>query len=200
MKKAARAGLVDAQLGEIIGQLRLAPDWKERALAIASVDIDRDAIEAERERITRRLTKIRKLTIDEIMTQEEYEKEKAELTDKIARLTLPVEVDLDAAAAMLENLQQLWAHQATTTEDKVMVARRLLESVVIDTDTDSIKEIHLQGELEPLFAVLPSQVSLAHSPRLNLPSTAGTHDSVMYTTCGTDGIRTRDLLRDRQAC
>ncbi len=200
VKKAARAGLVDAQLGEIIGQLRLAPDWKERALEIASVDIDRDAIEAERERITRRLAKIRRLTIDEIMTQEEYEREKVELTDKLARLTVPADVDLDTAAGVLENLQQLWVHPATTTEDKVAIARKLIESVLVDTDCDTIKEIHLQGELEPLFTVLPSQVYLAHSPRLNPTSTAGTHDGVMYTTCGTDGIRTRDLLRDRQAC
>ncbi len=87
--------------------------------------------------------------------------------------------DLESAAVLLASLKDLWAHPATTAEDRAAICRRLFAQIVYDTDAQAVKAIHLRGELAPLFAVLPAEV---------------------YTRSGSDGIRTRGLLRDRQAC
>lgn len=178
-KRSIRDAVADQQLEEIIAELRLAPDWKEQAMQAAGMDVDKDRVEAERATMKRRLEKIRQLTRDEIMTQEEYHRERTELTDRLARLALPAEVDLDAAGALLEDLTALWDHPASTAERRKGLCKRFFTSIVVDIDACRIKEIHLREGLNPLFAVLPEQV---------------------YTPSGSDGIRTRGLLRDRQAC
>ncbi len=51
--------------------------------------------------------------------------------------------------------------------------------IAVDTDAGALKEAYLPAELAPLFAGFSGQVC---------------------TPSGSDGIRTRGLLRDRQAC
>jgi site-specific DNA recombinase len=178
-KRAVPARVLDAQMAEIMEHFKLAPDWRKRIMAAAVHDAERAAVEAERAQITRRLEKIRKLTINEIMTEAEYQREKAELTDRLARLTLPTDVEVEKAWELLDSLRRVWGHTATSVEDRAAICRQLFSRVVVDLDGKAITEIHLREEFAPLFAALPAQV---------------------YTNGGTDGIRTRDLLRDRQAC
>jgi hypothetical protein len=130
-------------------------------MAAAGMDVDRELIEAERARIERRLAKVRRLTVDEIMTEVEYQRERAELTDQMARLAPPEEVDLDVAGALLEDLTSLWEHPSTTAEQRKGFCGRLFTRVIVDTDAVRIYEIHLREPLAPLFAVIPEQV---HTP------------------------------------
>jgi site-specific DNA recombinase len=178
-KRSIRDLEADRQIAEIVTGLRLAPDWKARAMAAAGMDVDKSRVEAERATITRRLEKIRRFVIDEVMTEEEYQRERIELGDRLARLVVPAELDLDEAGALLEHLTALWLHPATTQEQRKGFCGRVFARVIVDTDSGLIKEIHLREGLATLFAVLPEQV---------------------YTPSGSDGIRTRGLLRDRQAC
>jgi hypothetical protein len=144
---------------------------------MSSLNAQEEAVEAEWARLQRRLDKIRRLTIDGVMSDAEYQRERDELTDRLARLALPAEVDLDAAGALLERLTSLWEHPATTAEQRKEFCARLFTRVVADTEEGPLTALHLREELSPLFAVLPAQV---------------------YTPSGSDGIRTRDLLHDRK--
>ena len=178
-KPSIRCEEAEEQVGQIVAGLELAPDWKERAMAAAGADVDREAMLKERGRLDRRLETIRKHARDEIMTREEYFAEKAQLEDQIARLRIPAEVDLDLAATFLTDLRTLWESDAVTAEQRSDLCHRLFVRITCDTVAGRIREMHLPRELAPLFAVLPGQ---------------------MHTSGGSDGIRTRGLLRDRQAC
>jgi hypothetical protein len=172
VQRAVPACVLDAQMAEIMEHFKLAPDWRQRIMAAAVHDAERAAVEVERAQITRRLEKIRKLTIAEIMTEAEYQREKAELTDRLARLTLPADVEVEKAWELLDSLQTVWGHAATSVEERAAICRQLFSGVVVDLDGKAITEIHLREEFAPLFAALPAQV---------------------YTNGGTDGDPIREF-------
>ena len=167
----------DRLIAEVIEELRLADDWRERATMAIGRTEERDQVEEERATIQRRLKKIRELVQVDAMTISEWQSEKAMLDDRLARLELPADVDLEAAGAFLAALPALWKDAHSTQEQRAGLCARLLTRVVCDLDRGVITAIHLREELAPLFAVIPPQV---------------------HTPSGSDGIRTRDILRDRQ--
>ena len=76
---------------------------------------------------------------------------------------------------MLHGLDSLWA--VANPDERKAIAAELFDAIYCDLDRREIKAVELKKALHPLWNALPK-----------------------CTQSGSDGIRTRDLLRDRQAC
>jgi len=98
------------------------------------------------------------------------------------------------AAALLGNLGMLW--DQATPEQRRKIAASLFDGVYCDLDGKRIVAVKLKRAFLPLRNALPTHTAANPAEA----TSACTPDEPECTQCGTDGIRTRDLLRDRQAC
>lgn len=147
-----RADQLEAQWSEIITQIRLPQDWRQRIEQLAT-DADEWAT-AKKERTAaeeqlRRLTHLyRDLLIEEI----EFRQERERLTRKIDSLTIPDSQEMVEAAHYLENLGLLWA--AATQEEQRDITRMMLKRVSVNIVAGKIVQI----EPLPVFAKLLNEV------------------------------------------
>ncbi len=100
-------------------------------------------------------------------------------------------VDLYAAPALFSKLGAL--KRKVSDKDSRDIARALFDAVWVDLDGKRVVAIQMKKTLRPLRNVL-SMHTEAHQ------ESSGASSATTIAECGPDGIRTRDLQRDRLAC
>ncbi len=173
---------VERALHVAVSGLRLPDDWRTMAVANLNVTGDDDArrVEGRRVALESKLERLKGLVKEGIIEPDEYRADKAKIDAELDALPIAkrADVDLDRAATLLDDMQTLW--YAATVEERREIAHALFEGVWVDLDTRRDFHVQLKSTLSCLESVLPERTQC--------------------TSSGTDGIRTRDLLRDRQAC
>jgi site-specific DNA recombinase len=180
-RSAALAGY-EQQIGAHLSTFTIPADYRERLRAFVAADGQAASdISGQRRRLESQLERLKDLYVLEDITKAQYlaerEKIKRELATLDARAT-GADTKLAGLAGLLADVAAGW--NAATPEQRNRLARLLFEEIVIDDNR--VVAVKPRPELAGFF-LLDCQTRAA-----------------MYRTCGTDGIRTRDLLRDRQAC
>jgi len=170
---------VDEALAAVVTAIRLPEDWQADALTVASGAAMGARTKDKRNTLHRKLERLKELVKEGIIEPDEYRFDKAKIDAELATLehedTQGVAVT-ERAAALVRDLPAVWA-SATEEERRALVAT-VVEAVWCDLDKKRVAGIQYKDVLYPLRGVLPPLVAWN----------------------GTDEIRTRDLLRDRQAC
>ncbi len=167
---------IDDQLAGIVGRFAL-PESRRKRLVAAWVKQqgERGNPPAERDRVRRKLDRLRDAYLDGDLEKGEYQQRKAALTAELA--ALPKEAEPSAAvagrlAAYLADLAAAW--RDATPEERNRIARQLFAEAVVENRT--VVAVKPRPDLLPFFR------------------------TVKWCVGGSDGIRTRDLSLDRAAC
>jgi site-specific DNA recombinase len=178
---------------------------------------DHETVEREKERLKLKRARLLKLYKDGYIDDEEFEGETAAIELTLHRLETPdmngVSMDeIIAAGERLPGMAALWG-VATIEERREMVAHLLeLGGLYYDLECKMIAAIKPQPAFLPALRLLqgieeqhalPSVLVLSawlEMRRKESSPTAVSHQGELGSDGGTDGIRTRDLLRDRQTC
>ena len=169
----------EAQIADFLDTFSLPGDYQRRIMALyqrqAANRIDRSK---QRQDVERRLKRIKDLYTWGDLDPADYQTQRDELTEELNALGFADEQNeaLERTAELLANLPEAW--NTANQFQRARLAQILLESVKIkDSRVEAVKP---RPEFVPFFA-------LDYFERR-----AG--------SCGSDGIRTRDLHLDRVAC
>jgi len=176
-RKSISATVVEHALGAAISGLHLPEDWHTHAMAqMDTAPQDTARLQAQRTMLERKMQHHKRLLMDGDIDQADYRAEKARIDAEVATLQpAKEEVDLETAAHRLRHLKALWEH--ATPEERREVVQHLFTAVWCDLNGKRVVAVQLGRAFLSLRNALPK-----------------------CTQCGSDGIRTRGLLRDRQAC
>ncbi len=178
-----RADEVEAQLDSIVAQFRLLPTWRERVLDLISSRPERQRLQRERERLEEKLRRLAKQYREVEIDEEEYRRERDATRRKLSSLVVPAETEVLAAGAYLEDMVQVWS--TATLEEKRSMALLIFDAVYYDVAAKRIAALKPKAAFIPVFRQSPCLVETSDG---------------MFSIGGSDGIRTRDLLLDRQVC
>ena len=164
-------------IAAFVSAIRLPADWRDHALAAATRDETATHRQDRRGVLERKRARLKDLVKEGILTAEEYRADVAAIDAELTALGHDSEVaDVEVIASTLANLGKLWTE--ATDEERLEIAAGLIDAVWIDLDGKKVLGIEPAGDYHPLQVAFPA----------------------VWSFSGTDEIRTRDLLRDRQAC
>ena len=143
-----RASVVEAQVAELVGRLRLPADWRSRLEAMAGESPDRDEQEQKRRNLEGKLRNLRAIFLDGDMNRDEYARRKLDIEGQLAGLQTPDVPAVQAAGETLENLATAWAK--ATLEIRGEMLRALFEFVVVDVTAARVVSVRPR----PAFVVL----------------------------------------------
>ena len=158
------------------------PNYRERLRTYVAADraVGDDA-GAKRRALDAQLGRLKDLYVLGDVPKAQYLAERERIKREVAVLEAQAsgaDTRLIGLAGLLANVAKGW--EAASSEQRNRLTRLLFEEIVIDDKR--VAAVKPRPELAGFFA-------LDHQARVT-----------KYRTCGTDEIRTRDLLRDRQAC
>ena len=217
-----RVDLVNQQFGALLRGLHLPPSWRETIReqmteAFKKSGTNLESVEREKERLKLKRSRVLRLYRDGYIDDDEFERETAAIELTLHQLEAPEVngISLDeiiAAGERLPGMAALW--DVATTEERREMVMLLLEpgGLYYDLELKMIAGMKprpafllvlkmLEGieEQQEIPHVLIRSAWLEARQKENSP-TAMSHSTESGSDGGTDGIRTRDLLRDRQTC
>jgi site-specific DNA recombinase len=114
----------------LLAQIKLPDDWRERVIALSFPEKDRQTTENKQRRLKTQLDRAKTLFLLGEMSEEEYFRMREELRDQLAALRPSPEPDLEVAASLLEDIGAV-LQQATPKElDKLF--HTLLNTVYLE--------------------------------------------------------------------
>lgn len=163
-----RADRLEEEFGEIVKQLRLPADWRERVNQMLDQKGKHKNVENERKRIRERLERIKWLYAQGDLSEREYARERDDLKGQLAGMKSPQEREVLDAGALLENLAAIW-EEATIVERREMVLTLITR---IECDPETKRIVSLQPR--PAFVTLFLQIRmLKERDGLFVPSQLG---------------------------
>lgn len=168
--------VIDEQLAGLVGKLAIPPARRKQLVdAWLRAQAQRSEAGDGRDRIQRKLDRLREAYLDGELGRREYQQRKETLTLELA--AMPAEGESPARLAehladYLADMADLWGK--STVEERNRIARLLFAEAVVENRT--VVAVKPRPELLPFFR------------------------TVTWCVGGSDGIRTRDLSLDRAAC
>jgi hypothetical protein len=120
----------DEQMGRIITAISLPDSWQDRLLARLHLEDEVNRVEKERKETEQRLKRLGQVYLDNLLSLEEYQRQKRQLEEKLGSLVVPELESVQQAANLLENLPQLWENATLGEQWKILQA--MLEGVYVD--------------------------------------------------------------------
>jgi site-specific DNA recombinase len=177
MRGRVDAASVHDYLADFIASVQLPENWHAWAMTVVRDDETTRRHERERAALRAKLARLKELVKEGIIEPDEYRADKVAIDTQLAAMQHETTaVDVDHAAAQLANLKALWAD--ATEEERRTIVLGIVEAIWVDLDGNQVEAVQPKAWFYPLREAFPAT----------------------WAFCGTDGIRTRDLLRDRQAC
>jgi hypothetical protein len=148
--KVIRCDLLDEQMGELMRNITLRPNWKKQVLSRLAAESDYVKVTRERQQIQDRLKRLGKAYVDNLISDKDYEMEKRLLETKLDSLVVPeVEAAFDAAS-LIEDLNRLWLK--ATAEERRRILLGMLDAVYVDmAEGNGIVGISPKPVFRPLF-------------------------------------------------
>ena len=128
--KSIRCEVPDEQIGRIVGAVMLPEAWLDRVLAQVHLADEVKRINEERKEVERRLKRLGQVYLDDLITVEEYHRQKRLLEDRIASLVIPAVDATEEAGKLLENLPGLWEKANVGERRRILLT--MLDSVYVD--------------------------------------------------------------------
>ena len=122
--------VADEQVGRIIQAIVLPDAWMNRVLAKLQLQEEAARIQKEHQATVDRLRRLGRAFVDGLYSQEDYQREKRALEDRIASLVSPDQESAIQAGKLLENLPELW-RKATMGERRSLLLT-MLDAVYVD--------------------------------------------------------------------
>ena len=107
----------DDQMGRIVSAITLPEAWLDRLLAQVHLEDEVKKVEQERIQTQQRLQRLSKVYLDGNCTEEDYEREKRVLQEKLGSLVVPGVDATREAGRLLEDLPRLWENVDTWGRD-----------------------------------------------------------------------------------
>ena len=150
--KSIRCDIPDDQIGNIVSALVLPDAWMDRVLAQVHLADDVKKVAHETKETEQRLKRLGQVYLDNLVTTEEYHRQKRQLEDKLASLVVPGFDATAEAGKLLEVLPRLWDEANLTERRKLLLT--LLDAIYVDTVHEkSIVAIRPKPAFRPLFEV-----------------------------------------------
>ena len=121
----------DGQVARIVQSILLPDSWMDRLLARIQLADEVKRVDRERKETEQRLKRLGQVYLDNLMTPEEYRRQKRLLEDRIQALVVPGVDAIEEAGGLLELLPQLWEEADLTERRKILVT--MLDGVYVDT-------------------------------------------------------------------
>ncbi len=121
----------DEQTARIIQAISLPNSWMDRLLARIQLADEVKLVDRERKGTAQRLKRLGQVYLDDLMTPEEYRRQKRLLEDRIQALVVPGVDAVEEAGKLLECLPELWEEADLTERRKILVT--MLDGISVDT-------------------------------------------------------------------
>ena len=156
--------LADQQIGKIVEAVVLGPRWEEEVLSIVSTRDEAESIREKRGKVQERLRRLRKVYLEEVLDDGEYDRQKRVCELELESLVLP---EADAAAnagKLISELPRLWSNANLEERRKLLLT--MLDAVYVDSKQNMIVAIKPKAPFKPVFSVATtregSDVVLVH--------------------------------------
>ena len=144
--------LPDDQIGHIVSAIVLPDAWMDRVLARIHLADEVKRVEQERKETEQRLKRLAQVYLDNLVSNEEYRRQKRLLEERLASLVVPGVDAAKEAGKLLEDLPSLW-DEANLSERRQLLLT-MLDAVYVDTvEEKSIVAIRPKPAFMPLFDV-----------------------------------------------
>jgi len=144
---AIRQEKLAGQVDSIISGLSIPDDWQKRLRAGGGCHgHEGQTVEQERDRLEKKLERLKRAWLDLELTDEEYQAERQRVRDRLAAITPPEAAELAQAAITLRTMGDVWPR--ATLEEKRDMLRLILTAVYVDVTTGEITGL----EPKPAFA------------------------------------------------
>jgi hypothetical protein len=142
----------DNQMGRIISAISLPESWQDRLLARLHLEDEVNRVEKERKETEQRLKRLGQVYLDNLLSLEEYQRQKRQLEEKLGSLVVPELDSVQQAANLLENLSQLW--ESATLGEQWKILQAMLEGVYVDpVEEKAIVAIRPKPAFQGLFQI-----------------------------------------------
>jgi site-specific DNA recombinase len=142
----------DNQIGRIISAISLPDSWQDRLLTRLHLEEDTKRVEKERKETEQRLRRLGQVYLDNLVTPEEYQRQKRQIEEKLASLVVPELESVQQAANLLEDLPQLW--EEATLGERWKILQATMESVYVDpVEEKSIVALKPKPAFRGLFQI-----------------------------------------------
>ncbi len=152
--QSVRAEVIDAQIAELIGSIRLPENWEPIVRQMLHEQRDQVDPESERKEIRGQLRLMRENYERGLYEGEEYQywQKVSTLKEKLALLDRVPEPAINRAAQTLLDLRETWEN--TTLEERRDLVHFMIQEVGVDMDAKSILWVKARPDYEPLFSIL----------------------------------------------
>jgi len=147
--KTIRVTILDKQVEAIVTRLHLPSDWQEQIVTLANADRDAEEIQRKRQRLYRKLSRLRFLFLEGDMGQEDYRAERDKILSQIQALPVSTETSMIEAGEYLESLGTLW--QAATTAQRHELLKGMIEHIEVDVGRERIVSISPYPEFREVW-------------------------------------------------
>ncbi len=147
--RTVRMDIIDAQVADLVGRLRLPDDWRSRLKEISGHDEERERVEGQRKYLEGKRRRLRELYLDGDVGRAEYDLRKAEIEEDLAALRVPDAPDVEAAGEALESLGDAW--EGASLETRRDMLRVIFEAVWVDVAEKRLVCVRPYPPFVPLF-------------------------------------------------
>jgi len=144
--------VADEQVARLVQAIVLPDAWMDRVLAKLHLREETSRIQKEHQATVDRLRRLGRAFVDGLYSQEDYQREKHTLNERIAALVSPDQETALRAGKLLEDLPALWNH-ATLGEQRSLLLT-MLDAVYVDAREEKrIVAIKTKPAFHALFEI-----------------------------------------------
>ncbi len=142
----------DEQIGKIMGAIILPESWMDRLLAKIQLADEVKRVNKERKKVEQQLIRLGQVYIDGLKGQDEYQRGKKRLEEKLFDLVVPGLDSVEEAGKLLENLPKLW--RKASLSDRRRILMTMLDAVYVECKEEKrIVAIKPKPAFRPLFEI-----------------------------------------------
>ena len=142
----------DRQMDQLMEAIVLPESWMDRVLAKIRINDEVERVENERRNVERRLRRLGRIFLDDLVDYDEYRRQKRQLEDRLSSLRVPGVDSAEAAGKMLESLPQLWSKADMGQRREMLVT--MLDAVYVECREEKrVVAIRAKPAFRPLFEI-----------------------------------------------
>jgi len=144
--------LIDNQIRQLVGTIKLRTRWLEEVLSIISLKDEVNRVKERKLAVLETLRRTGKTYVDGIISDMEYQRQKKLLNMELESLVVPAANSAENAGNLIKNLGKLWKDANLEEQRKLLMT--MLDAVYVDArKTKSIVAIRVKPPFKPIFQV-----------------------------------------------
>ncbi len=148
-RRMAAARVVDDQVGELVGRLRLPEDWRARLEELSSHEQTKGDLEGKRRYLEGKARRLRDLYLEGDYTRAEYGRLRADLQAQLEAVRDPEAPQVQAAGVTLEALAEAWRVAPVAMRSQIL--KTIFAEVRVDVTARRLVAVKPWPAFLPLF-------------------------------------------------